>query len=197
MPPGLSRRLIARVRPWAYRLTAARISLGAVLFGPPRLLRHHTAVNELVLRRFGAAVGQGVRLHAPITLHAAEDGYGNLVIGDDVILNGNNYLDLSGRIVLGNGVSLGPGVVINTHNWFNHNEFLETVLARDCGVRDVRIGDGTGVKANATVLMGVTIGVNCVIARGTVVNRDVPDRSFVADVAKTVRSRIGEPEAPV
>jgi acetyltransferase-like isoleucine patch superfamily enzyme len=192
----MSRRIAARVRGWAYRLAAMRISAAAVLFGPPRLLMHHSTVNLLVLRRFGATVGHSVRLHAPITLHAAEKGYGNLVIGDGVILNGHNYLDLSGRIVLGKGVSLGPGVVINTHNWFNGNEFLETALARDCGVRDVHIGDGTGIKANATILMGVTIGAACVIARGTVVNRDVPDRTLVADVAKTVRTRIGESGTP-
>jgi acetyltransferase-like isoleucine patch superfamily enzyme len=190
MPEWLSPgRVTARFRDATYRLIAAAISLG----GPPRLLLHRSAINVLVLRRFGAKVGIGAVIYAPVTLHAAENSYRNLVIGDGVILNGGNYLDLSGRIVLGSGVSLGPGVVINTHNRFNHNEFLETALARDCGVRDVHIGDGTGVKANATILMGVTIGADCVVARGTVVTRDVPDRTLVADVGKSVRLPIGGP----
>ena len=179
----------------ACRLIIAVLALRAMVFGLPRLLMHRSAINILLLRRFGATVGNGVIIHAPVTLHAAENSYRNLIIGDNVFLNGGNYLDLSGRIVLGKGVSLGPGVVINTHNRFNHNEFLETALARDCGVRDVHIGDGTGVKANATILMGVTIGAECVIARGSVVTRDVPDRTFVADVAKSVRRPIGEPAA--
>jgi acetyltransferase-like isoleucine patch superfamily enzyme len=49
------------------------------------------------------------------------------------------------------------------------------------------------VKANATILMGVTIGADCVVARGTVVTRDVPDRTLVADVGKSVRLPIGGP----
>jgi acetyltransferase-like isoleucine patch superfamily enzyme len=192
----LSSAVRARVRLFGYRCQVASIALGATLFGPPRVLMHHSTVNVMVLRRFGATIGSGVRIHAPVTLHAAEDGYRNLVIGDGVILAGNNHLDLSGRIVLGKGSSLGPGAVITTHNNYNYNEFLDTTLAKQCGVRDVHIGDGTGVKANATILMGVTIGANCVIARGTVVNRDVPERTFVVDVAKTVRTRIGEPDPP-
>jgi acetyltransferase-like isoleucine patch superfamily enzyme len=176
----------------ACRLAAAFLSLRAMVFGPPRVLMHRSSINVLLLRRFGATVGQGAIIYAPVTLHAAENTYRNLSIGDNVILNGNNYLDLTGRIVLGNGVSLGPGVVINTHNRFNYNQFLETEMARDCGVGDVHIGHGTGVKANATVLMGVTIGAECVIARCTVVTRDVPARTFVADVTKSVRRPIGE-----
>jgi acetyltransferase-like isoleucine patch superfamily enzyme len=156
-------------------------------FGTPRLLQHDSGTNIALLRLFGATVGKGVRLHAPITLHAAETGYRNLHIGDGCMFNGNNYLDLSGRIILEVGVSLGPGVIINTHNRFNYNEYLETILANECGVRDVRIGEGSGIKANALVVMGVTIGRHCVVAGGAVVNRDVPDYSFVAGIPAKVK----------
>jgi acetyltransferase-like isoleucine patch superfamily enzyme len=177
-------RLIRRV---LTRVIVELVVLKSRLFGPPRVLLSGSPVNVGVLRRLGAQIGRGVRVHAPIVLHAGENGYRNLTIGDGCILNGNNYLDLSGRIVLEKGVSLGPGVVINTHNRFNYNEFLESVLASECGVRDVVIKEGTGIKANALIVMGVTIGKHSVVAGGAVVNRDIPDFSFAAGVPAVVK----------
>jgi acetyltransferase-like isoleucine patch superfamily enzyme len=150
--------------------------------GPPRVLIHRSHVNVRLLRRFGATVGDGVRVHPPLVLHAAESGYANLVIGDGCLLNGNNFLDLSGPVMLEAGVSLGPGVTVMTHNRFNYNRFLEDVLAHQCGVRGVRFKRGAGIKAAATVVMGITVGEDSVVAAGSVVNRDVADRTLVAGV---------------
>jgi acetyltransferase-like isoleucine patch superfamily enzyme len=164
--------------------------------GPPRVLTHSSRLNIRIMRRFGAAVGEGVRLHAPVTLHAAEEGYANLAIGDGCLLNGNNYLDLSGPMVLEDGVSLGPGVIVMTHNRFNYNPYLEDVLAHQCGVRGVLFKAGAGIKANAVVTMGVTVGREAVVAAGAVVNRDVADRTFVAGVpAQVLRQLEAEPQA--
>ena len=174
----------------ATRVTIELATLRALMFGPPRVLLYSSAVNVALLRRFGAQVGQGVRMHAPIVLHASEQGYGNLTIADGCILNGNNYLDLSGRILLERGVSLGPGVIINTHNRFNYNQFLEDVLASQCGVRGVTIGEGSGIKASTLIVMGVTIGKHCVVAGGAVVNRDIPDYSFAAGAPAAVKKSL-------
>jgi len=84
-------------------------------------------------------------------------------------------LDLSGRITLEKGVSLGPGVIIMTHNRYNYNPFLEDRLAHTCGIKDVLIKEGAGIKANALIVHGITIGKNAVVAGNAVVNRDVGD----------------------
>jgi acetyltransferase-like isoleucine patch superfamily enzyme len=160
-------------------------------FGPPRVLLFSSGTNAAVLRAFGATIGiKNVRLHAPITLHGAEKGYSNLSIADDCILNGNNYLDLAGRIVLEEGVSLGPGVMISTHNRYNHNAYLEERLADTCGVRDVTIKRGAGIKAGAVIVMGVTVGENCVVAAGAMVNQNVPPHSIVAGAPARVTRRL-------
>jgi acetyltransferase-like isoleucine patch superfamily enzyme len=158
-----------------------------MLFGTPRILTYVAPVNAMVLRHFGATVGKNCRLHAPIVLHGAELSYRNLTIGNGCMFNGMNYLDLSGKILLEDGVSLGPGVVINTHNRFNYNPFLERVLKSECGVRDVHIKAGVGIKANALVIFGVTIGEISVVAGGAIVNRDVPPASFVAGMPAKVK----------
>jgi len=157
--------------------------------GPPRVLRFSARTNREVLVLFGAKISPDfVRIHSPVTLHGFAGNYSNLEIADGCLLGGNNFLDLTGRITLEAGVSLGPGVTILTHDRFNHNEYLESRFSESCGVGDVRVGRGTGVKAHAVISKGVSIGHDAIIGGGAFVSRDVPARHFVAGVpAKTIR----------
>lgn len=157
------------------------------IMGPPRILSFNQRLNLEILRAFGADIGQkNIRIHSPITLHEAEKGYANLTIEDNCIINGNCFLDLSARITLERGASLGPSVTIMTHNRYNYNSFLEKQLAHTCGKKSVLIRKGAGIKAAALITMGVTIGENAVVAGGAVVNRDVPDNCVVAGVPARV-----------
>ena len=54
--------------------------------------------------------------------------------------------------------------------------------------RSVSIGDGSWLGAGAIILPGASIGRNVVVAAGSVVRGDVPDKCVVAGVpAKIVR----------
>lgn len=153
------------------------------IIGPPRMLQFGWPINAAILRAFGAKVGKkGVFIHSPVVLDGARGGYANLTISDYCLLNGNNYLDLSAPITLEKGVSLGPGVIIMTHNRYNGNVFLEERLAHTCGCKEVIIKEGAGIKAGALIVHGITIGKNAVVGGNAVVNRDVPDNCFVAGV---------------
>jgi acetyltransferase-like isoleucine patch superfamily enzyme len=168
------------------------------LLGPPRILTHDCDTNAAILRAFGAKIGgRNVRVHAPLVLHAAEEGYANLIIGDGCILNGNVYLDLSGKITLEEGTSLGPGSIVMTHNRFNYNPILEQRLEHQCGVADVLFKVGSSVKAGAVLTKGVTLGANSVVAAGAVVTHDVESLSLVAGIPAKVIRRIGENTEPV
>jgi acetyltransferase-like isoleucine patch superfamily enzyme len=161
------------------------------LFGPPRVLNYSTELNADLLRHFGAKVGRhDVRIWGPITFHETYSSYKNLNIEDGCAFNGNNFLDLSSTITLQKGVSIGPGVTIMTHNFYNRNKFLEDRLPHTCGRKGVLIKEGAGIKAHALIIMGVTIGRNAVVAGGAVVNRDVPDNSFVAGVPARIIKKI-------
>lgn len=161
------------------------------MIGPPRILWFSQKMNEDILRAFGAHVGKNVIILSPITLHHSDEGYDNLAIHDNCVLNGNNYLDLAARVILEKGVSLGPNVTIMSHNRYNYNSFLEDRLVHTCGKKDVLIKEGSGIKAGALITMGVTIGKNSVIAGGAVVNRDIPDNSLAAGIpAKVIKEII-------
>ena len=167
--------------------------MNGVCTKPPRILKYGLSLNADILRAFGADISsKNVRIHSPITIHGVDRSYSNLIIKDDCILNGNNYLDLSARIILKEGVSLGPGVIIMTHNRYNFNPFLEEKLANTCGVKDVCINKGAGIKAGALITMGVTIGENAVIGGGAVVNRNVEDNTFVGGIPARRIKIIGE-----
>jgi acetyltransferase-like isoleucine patch superfamily enzyme len=158
------------------------------LIGPPRVLSHHYETNARLLRAFGARVGTDVRVLSPVTIHMLTHSYRNLTIGDRCIVNGNNFIDLSETVTLEAGASLGPGVVIMTHNRFNRNAFLEKRLSRMCGRKPVVIGAGAGIKANALILHGVTVGSEAVVAGASVVIKDVPARHFVSGAPAVTRT---------
>ena len=52
----------------------------------------------------------------------------------------------------------------------------------------VRIGNDVWIGGNVTILPGVTIGNNVVVAAGAVVTKDIPDNTLVGGVpAKKIR----------
>jgi acetyltransferase-like isoleucine patch superfamily enzyme len=159
--------------------------------GPPRILHYGSYINVEILKAFGANVSDNVEgILPPITIHGPKGCYKNLSIADKCLLNGNNFLDLNGRITLEEGVSLGPGVIIVSHNAYNRNEYLESRLSHTVGVREVLIKKGAGIKAGALVTMGVVVGKNAVVAGNAVVNRDVPANCLVAGVPAKVINEI-------
>jgi acetyltransferase-like isoleucine patch superfamily enzyme len=152
------------------------------IIGPPRILKYPSPVNIALLRAFGANVSKNATVCSPVVLNNVREGIHNLTIKDKCNVSGNNFLDLKGKITLEKGVSLGPGVIIMTHNRYNHNAFLEERMAHTCGVKDVLIKEGSGIKAGVLIVHGITIGKNAIVGGNAVVNRDVRDNCFVAGV---------------
>mgnify|MGYP001823563977 FL=1 len=161
------------------------------IVGPPRILCFDEVTNAWLLRAFGAEVSRNnVRLHSPITLHNASSGFHNLKIGANSVLNGNNFLDLTKPVTLEEGVSLAPGVIVMTHNAFNDNPFLEDRLSRLVGSAPVTIMAGAGIKANAVILHGTAIGRESLVAGGSIVARDVPERAYVSGIPARIRKTL-------
>ena len=56
------------------------------------------------------------------------------------------------------------------------------------GMGSVNIGDDVWLGGNVTILPGVSIGNNVIVAAGAVVTKDIPDNTLVAGVpAKKIR----------
>jgi acetyltransferase-like isoleucine patch superfamily enzyme len=90
-----------------------------------------------------------------------------------------------GGVDIGDRVMIGPNVnIITTGHPLEPSKRRAYVEAKPIVIeRDVWIATG------ATILGGVTVGENSVVAAGAVVTKDVPPNSFVAGVpARVVRS---------
>lgn len=101
--------------------------------------------------------------------------------------------DTTGRIDLGDHVSLAPGVFLTASDYqfvagrpFREQPKLE---------RDIRIGNDVWLGAGVVVTAGVVIGDGCIVGAGAVVTKDLPAGSIAVGVpARVVGKRPGTEE---
>ena len=108
----------------------------------------------------------------------------NVTVGKNVFINSGCRFQDQGGITIGDGSLIGHNVVLAT---LNHGMSLDE--RHDLFPAPIQIGKNVWLGANVTVLPGVTIGDNAVIAAGAVVTKDVPANTVMAGVpAKEIRT---------
>lgn len=114
--------------------------------------------------------------------------FGDVAAGAETWIGPYTILDGSGGgISIGATCSISAGVHIYTHDtvrWALSGGISEKKEAA------VRIGDCCYIGPQAIIVAGVTIGSQCVIGANSLVNHDVPDRTFVAGSPARVMGRI-------
>lgn len=137
-------------------------------------------VRELLSELTGAPIDESVTLFPPFS----SDFGKNTKFGSRVFINSGCKFQDQGGIVVGDDCLIGHNVVIAT---LNHD--VAPSRRADMHPAAVVIGRNVWIGANATILPGVTIGDNAVVAAAAVVTRDVPAQSIVVgSPAKVVRS---------
>lgn len=107
----------------------------------------------------------------------------NITVGKNVFINSGCRFQDQGGISIGDGTLIGHNVVLAT---LNHG--IAPDKRHDLFPAPIHIGKNVWIGANATVLPGVTIGDDSVIAAGAVVTKDVPANVVAAGVpAKVIR----------
>lgn len=107
-------------------------------------------------------------------------------LGKNVFINfGCSFMDRGGITIEDNAL-IGPNVQLITEN-----HAMEPELRRYVYGKPIVIKKNAWLGAGATVLPGVTIGENAVVAAGAVVTSDVPDNAVVGGVpAKMIKRGI-------
>ncbi len=106
-------------------------------------------------------------------------------IGKNVFINFDCvFLDLGG-IVIEDNVQIAPKVSLLTEGHpLNPNERQSLIP------KLIHIKKNVWIGANATILQGVTIGENSVVASGSVVSKDVPDNVVVGGIPAKILKTI-------
>lgn len=108
----------------------------------------------------------------------------HIKIGKNVFINhACSFLDLGG-ITIEDDVLIGPRVNLTTEN-----HPVDPSKRKYLDLKSILIKRNAWIGAGTTILPGVTIGENSIVAAGAVVNKDVPDNAIVGGIpAKFIKS---------
>ena len=145
---------------------AARIQASAEVSRDATIGRDTTIWHWAQVRE-GARIGQRCNIGKDVYIDAA------VVVGDDCKIQ--NFATLYRGVTVGNRVFIGPHVCFT-------NDTYPRAVSPDWKVVPTKVENGASIGANATILCGITIGGNAMVAAGAVVTKDVPPHALVAGV---------------
>ncbi len=146
-------------------------------------LTKSTVKTRQVLQRYGAQIGEGGVLTGPITIENAAPDYRKLVIGRNVHIGRGVFLDLAAPLIIEDEAVISMGATLLTHFSVGDRP-LRHVLGE--GTAPLTIGASAYIGANATILMGCSIGEMAVVGAGAVVTKPVgPGETVVGVPART------------
>jgi acetyltransferase-like isoleucine patch superfamily enzyme len=112
-----------------------------------------------------------------------------LILGNNVGISQNCFIQVRGKVEIENNVILGPYVSIFSENHNFENPDLPVNMQGETR-KGVKIEDGVWLGAHSTILDGVTVGNNSIVAAGSVVTKDVAPYTVVGGIpAKLIKRR--------
>lgn len=136
-------------------------------------------IRQLFSELIGKEVDETFRMFLPFT----SDFGKNITVGKNVFINSGCRFQDQGAIFIGDNANIGHNVVLAT---LDHGVLPED--RNNLYPAPITIGNNVWIGANVTVLKGVTIGDNSIIAAGAVVTKDVPKNYIVGGVpAKLIK----------
>jgi acetyltransferase-like isoleucine patch superfamily enzyme len=136
-------------------------------------------IRDLLGQITGSKIDESVAVFTPLYINYGK----NTKIGKNAFINFDCvFLDLGG-ITIEEGVLIAPKVsLLSEGHPLSPNDRQSLVP------RHIHIKKNAWIDAGATILPGVTIGDNAVVAAEAIVSKDVPANTVVGDVpAKTIK----------
>lgn len=124
---------------------------------------------------------QNIAVFTPLYINYGK----NINFGKNVFINFDCTFLALGGITIEDDVLIGPKVSLITEN-----HPLNPKLRKGLIGKPIHIKKNAWIGANATILPGVTIGENAVIAAGAVVSKDVPDNMVVGGIPANIIKKI-------
>lgn len=129
--------------------------------------------NGVRARFYTQVKNMGLRVFSP--LHPKAVISKRSEIGEGVVVMGG--------VVINTGVKIGNNVCVNTGSTIDHDNLLEDHVHIAPGANvagGVEIGEGTLVGVGTSIIPNCKVGCWSIVAAGSVVTQDIPDRVTVA-----------------
>jgi len=131
-----------------------------------------------------------------VNLHGVE----NLDLGNDVSINHGCFISAQGGLKIGDFVAIGHNTsILTTEHTFA--DLAKPIKYQPVENRPVSIGNNVWIGANATILGGVSIADNTIVAAGAVVSRSIEQEftivggvpaKFIKSFAQSAASDLAE-----
>jgi len=187
-PRALAKRVAQATLARTAQAHAALAYLTGGMDGVTRVVRHTTRPGIVaILRLFGARIGEGCDIEAPLVLHNARPDFRHLTVGPRCHLGKDVFIDLADTVTIAERVTVSMRAVILTHVDPGQSPLaLDVLPARHA---PVTLGPGCYIGAGAIILAGVEIGERAVVGAGAIVTRPVPPFTVAAgSPARTLRT---------
>jgi acetyltransferase-like isoleucine patch superfamily enzyme len=163
--------------PEMWEVVARAIKLSVGLNASTDIEQIREKLSEIIGQQIDSSTTVFVPFHTNFGRH--------IKLGKNVFINhGCTFLDLGG-IVIEDDTLIGPQVNIVTEN-----HPIDPTKRKMLDLKSVFIKRNVWIGANATILPGVTVGENSIIAAGAVVTKDVPPNTIVAGVPARIVKEI-------
>lgn len=143
-----------------------------------------------------ATIAAGVRIAESVTIGS----YAH--IGEGVVVGARSKVQNSAQVfgpaVLGEGVFIGPGVILTNDKYPRSVNVDGTRKTHSDWVQQgVEIGEGASIGAQAICIAPVKIGKWAMIGAGAIVSSDVPDYALIIGNSSTPAAWVGEAGIPL
>ena len=114
--------------------------------------------------------------YVSIGIWGMAEGEGEISIGDYAMISPGVRISAAESIIIGDSCMIANGAYITDSDW--HGVYDR--VGREQASRPIVIADNVWIGDHATILKGVNIGENSVVAAGAVVSKDVAPNTIVA-----------------
>lgn len=150
--------------------------LGLPLLRSPLL--YGTNWRVLLLKTFGARIGEGVQIKTGVRVTAPW----LLKIGEHSWIGEDCWIDNMAMVTVGNNVCISQGVYLCTgnHDWKDPTFRMFAM--------EITLGDGCWIASRSVLAPGVTVGRNAIAGIGSVVSSSIPSNLIYSGNPATFKS---------
>ncbi len=133
-------------------------------------------IRQKYLSSYFESCGDNVKIHTGARFRNVHQ----ISVGNNVEIGVDNFLQAGGRLSVGDGTLLGPGVKVWTVNHRFENPD-QPIVEQGYDRIPVTIGANVWIGANAFIMPGVELGEGCIVSAGAVVGaKKYPAYSIIA-----------------